>query len=534
VKRWLVALIPVVLIGAPVAWRLYERQAQSAAEAAQRSARAGFAPTVSLAPVEVRDITRIFKATGSVEAPLNVEIASKVTGRIEYLQVREGDRVRKGQVLVRIDPSEIEANVQQQQANLAEAQYRLAQAQLNQSPTNVAVNTQIRQQKASVLSATADLNQVRENSKAQLAAANAGVRDAESKVANARAAVQSAQANLDNATAKYNRILDLYKQGFTAAQDVDDAKAAMKVQQSALDIAQGQLKSAIAQKEAAEQQASIVKTKGDADIAAARAKLDQAKAALEYANANSVQKPAYEQSLSALRASVDAARAALKMAQAKRADTVLTAPLDGVVTARYADPGAMATPGQPIIAVQFTKQIWVTIAVPEEISPKLHIGQPAKVTVDALPDRVFMGSIIQVNGAADPESRQLMARVILDNKEGLFKPGMYARVSIETDRVKSAISVPREAVQRDTAGPFVMVVDAANKAMRRDVVLGAESPDRIAIEEGVRPGEKVVTMSASPVRDGQEVRTGGPGGPGGPGGGPGGPGGPGGKGGSRR
>lgn len=493
------------------------------------------APAVTLASAEMRDISRIYKATGSVEAPHNVKIAAKVTGRIDFLQVREGDRVRKGQVLVRIDPSEIEANVQQQQANLAEAQYRLAQAQLNQSPANVAVNTQIRQQKASVSSATADLNQVRESSKAQLAAANAGVRDAESKVANARAAVKSAQANLDNATAKYNRIYDLYKQGFTAAQDVDDTKAAMKVQQSALEIAQGQLASTLAQKEAAEQQAKIVKTRGEADIAASKAKLDQAKASLEYAEANSVQKPAYEQSLSALRSSVDAARAALKMAQAKRADTVLKAPLDGVVTARYVDPGALATPGQPIIAVQFTKQIWVTIAVPEEISPKLHIGQPAKVAVDALPDRAFMGSIIQVNGAADPESRQLMARVILDNKDGLFKPGMYARVSIETDRVKDTVAIPREALQRDSTGAFVMVVDAANKAMRRPVSSGAEDADHIAIEDGLRPGEKVVTMSSFPVRDGQEVRTGGSGGKNGPGGnGPGGKGGPGGNGGSRR
>ncbi len=517
-KRWLAILIPVLLVGTPVAWRLHQRSSEEAAQSMQQSARMRSAPIVSLAVAEVRDISSVFKATGSIEAPLNVAIAPKVSGRIEYLQVQEGERVRKGQVLVRIDPSEIEANVQQQQANLAEAQYRLAQAQLNQSPANVAVSTQIRQQKASVSSATADLNQVSENYKAQVAAASASVRDAESKVANAKSAVKGAQANLDNATVRYNRIHDLYKQGFTAAQDVDDAKAAVSVQESAVEIASGQLNSALAQKEAVEQQASIVKTKGDADIAAARAKLEQAKASLEYAKANSVQKPAYEQSLAALRSSVEAARAALRMAEAKRADTVLKAPLDGVVTARHMDPGAMASPGQPIIAVQFTRQIWVTISVPEEISPRIHIGQPARVTVDALPGRVFMGSVIQVNGAADPQSRQLMARVILDNKEGLFRPGMYGRVSIETDRVKNVVSVPREAVKRDKDKAFVTVVDEANKAVRRAVLTGAEDAERIAIANGLRPGEKVITMSAMPVRDGMEVRTGPPGGKGRPGG----------------
>ncbi len=190
---------------------------------------------------------------------------------------------------------------------------------------------------------------------------------------------------------------------------------------------------------------------------------------------------------------------------------MLKAPLDGVVTARFADPGAIASSGQPIIAVQFVRQIWVTIAVPEEISPKLHIGQPAKVTLDALPGRLFNGSVIQVNGAADPQSRQLMARVILDNKEGIFKPGMYARVAIETDRVRSAIVVPREAVQRGKDGSYVVVVDAANKAAHRVVSVGAQDAVGIAIESGVRPGERVVIMSASPIRDGQTVRTGGSG-----------------------
>ncbi len=515
-KRRFLALIPLVLILSLVGWRLNERRSEQAAMNQQQSARMNFAPVVSLAPAEVRDISSVFKATGSVEAPLNVKMASKITGRIDYLQAREGDRVRKGQVLVRIDPSEIEATVQQQQANLAEARYRLAQAQLNQSPANVAVNTQIRQQKASVASATADYNQVRENHKAQMASAAADVRDAEAKVTSAQAGIRAAQANLDNETARYNRIVGLYKQGFTAAQDVDDARAEVSVRQSALEIARELLKSAAAQKDSAEQDARIVKTRGEADIAASKARLDQAKASLDYATANSVQKPAYEQSLSALRSSVDAARAALRMAEARRADTVLKAPLDGVVTARYVDPGAIATPGQPIIAVQFTRQIWVTIAVPEEISPRLHIGQPARVTVDALPERVFTGSIIQVNGAADPESRQLMARVILDNRDGLFKPGMYARVFIETDRVKSAVAVPREALNRDGDGQFVMVVDAANKAVRRAVSVGAEDSANIAIDEGLRPGEKVVVMSAAPVRDGQEVRTGGSGGKGGP------------------
>jgi len=508
-KRRFYLLIPLLVLLGLIGWRLVEKRAENVGRQEQRAARMKASPSVVVSPVEVRDIVHTFEVTGTVEAPLNVKIAAKVTGRIDALPFREGDKIKKGQVLVRIDPSEVEANVQQQMASLAEAQYRLAQAELNQSPADVSVNAQIRQQKAAVASATADFNQTRENYDSQVAAAEADVQDSESRLENAKAGVTGAQANLDNVTTRYNRILGLYKEGFTAAQEVDDAKTAVSAQQATLDIAKGQVKSAAASLEATGRQASIVKTKGKADIEAARAKMVQAQASLDYANANAVQKPAYEKSLAALRSSVEAAGASLRSAQARRADTVITSPLDGFVTGRYADPGAVATPGQPILAVEFMKQVWVTVSVPESVVPKLHIGQPAKITLDALSDRPLIASVIQINPSADEQSRQYMVRVILSNPDNLLKPGMFARVSLETDRVKSAIVVPREAVQNDKIGDCVMVVDSGGKANRRSVVMGLDDAAYVAIKIGVQPGEKVITMSAFPVRDGQAVSTGG-------------------------
>lgn len=514
-KRRLYVFIPLILLGLLVGWRIAQRQHQVAEQASQRQARTRAPASVQVAPAVIRDITHSFTATGNVEAPLSVKIATKITGRIQHLEVREGDRVTKGQVLVRIDPSEVEANVQQQRAMLSEDQYRLAQAQLNQDPANVSVNTQIRQQEAATASATADYNQVRENYNAQLAAASANVSDTQSRIENAQAAIASANANLNNANLKLARAEGLYKKGFTSTQAVDDARAAVRVQQSAVEIAQGQLKSALAQKDSAEQQASIVKTKGKADIEAAKAKMNQAQAALDYAKSNSAQKPAYEQSLSALRAGVTAARASVKSAEARRADTVLRSPLNGFVTGRYADPGAISTPGQPILNVQFIDQIWVSMAVPEEIIPKVHTGQEARITLDSFPGRVFLAKVIQINPSADLQSRQFTVRVALDNSDGLLKPGMFARVAIGTERIKDAIVVPREAVKHDRDSDYVMVV-AGDTAERRSVIIGAEDASGIAIKAGVNPGEKVITLSASPVRDGQPVNLGGRQGKGGP------------------
>lgn len=521
-RKVFVMIVPLIIISL-VGWRLVEKHAESTTKAEQRQARTNAAPPVSLVSAEIRDVTHVFEATGSLEAPLNVKIAPKVAGRIEYLSVHEGDRIHNGQVLVRIDPTELEGQVQQAQAALAEAQYRLAQARLTQNPTNVGVNSQIRQQRAGLGSAKADYKQVRENYQAQIAGATASVTDASGKVrsaeaaiGNAKAQIRSAEANLANARSKYNRIIDLYKQGFTAAQDVDDAKAAVDVQQANVDVANGQLNaatasrdSASAQKASAEENLRIAKSKGLADIEASKARYVQSQASVEVANANNWQKPAYEQSIAALKASVAAARASLDSAKARLSDTVLKSPLDGYVTSRLADPGSMATAGSPILGVQFMKNIWVAVSAPEEISTKAHIGQRASVILDSVPGKTFLGSVIQVNPSVDPQSRQFTVRVILSNEQNILHPGMYARVALETDHAKRATVVPREAVQDADKSPYVITVDSEMKAHRAPVVLGTSDTAGIAILSGITSREKVVVMAGIPLKDGQKVRLGG-------------------------
>lgn len=527
-RHYVLVLMPLLVLAGLIVWRVQGKMAEAAAQAEQRAARMRMAPQVAVATATVRDIVHTFTSVANVEAPLNVRISPKVTGRIDYLEVHEGDRVRLGQVLVRLDPSELQAAVNQQRANLAEARYRLAQAQITQSPTVVSVESQIKQQEAELASSQADYNQTRQNYNAQVAAAEAAVTDAQGRVdsanaavANAQAAIRSAQANLDNAQSKYNRTYSLYKQGFVAAQDVDDARTAVSVQQAALDVARGQLNAAIAardsataQKNSALQQLDIVKTKGKADIEAARAKVVQAQASLDYAKANRAQKPAYQENLAALRSAVAAAQAMLKNAEAQLANTVLTSPIDGYVTGRFMDPGTVATPGQPILALQAMQDVWVSVPVPEEVSPKIYMGQPATVVLDALPGHTFHGRVSQINPSADPTSRQFTVRITIDNHERLLKPGMFARVTMVTDKVTGATVVPREAVRQGGTGATVMVVDDQGVVHQRSVEVGTSDSADIVITRGISPGEKVITMTAMRLRDGMRVRVGGAGHPG--------------------
>jgi RND family efflux transporter MFP subunit len=480
-KRMLYRVVPLVILIVAIGLRLGQKRADLNAQARERSARLNAAPNVSVASVQVQDIPQTFESIGTVDAPLAPKIGAKVTGRITYLAAHEGDRVRRGQVLVRIDPSQIVAQVQQQEATLEEARFHLTQAKITQNPNDVNVLAQISQQEAGLATAQADYNQVNTNYQAQIDTAKAGVK--------------SARANLTDAQAKHKRYQTLYAKGFVASQDVDDTNAALGVQEAAV--------------EAAEKQVEIVTRTGDASRQDALAKVKQAQAALDYARANRAQTPAYRENLAALQAEVVAAEAALKNLRSQLQDTVLVCPLDGFVTSRYVDPGTVVTAGQSILAVQYMQEVWVTVSVPEDVSAKLRTGLPARVTFDALRGQKFAGSVTQFNPSADPTSRDFTVRVTLANPGNAIKPGTYAHVAIELGRVRDAIVVPREAIQRGPEGSYAIVVDAGNVAHRRRVTLGASGTNVIAVTAGVRPGEKVLTLAAFPIKDGQSVSIGG-------------------------
>src|SRR4051812_46085032 len=110
-KRWILIFIAIAAVGGLIAWRLYSKNKDAQAQAQQRAARSKAPPPVTVAPVVARDIVHTYVGVGNVEAPFNVRLAPKITGRLDYLQVREGDAVRIGQVLARIDPSQIQAQI---------------------------------------------------------------------------------------------------------------------------------------------------------------------------------------------------------------------------------------------------------------------------------------------------------------------------------------------------------------------------------------------------------------------------------------
>ena len=518
-KGWIWAIVFGVALLALIGWRVATRGKTAGAMASDARGGSRRPPSVQVATAKSADIINTINVVGNIESPQTVDLSPKITGRIEFLDVREGDKVRAGQELVQIDPSDLNQQILSMAAAVSEAKAKLAQAQITQGSTNVGVLTQVQQQQAAVSSAQADYNQAQQNYSAQVQSAQANVADNTAKlnaanvqVKNAQAQLAQQQSNLKNAQTKFQRMQSLFSQGAVSQQVRDDAETAVEVQQQNVNVAQGQVaaeqsavESAQASLGSSKDQLSIVKKQGIANIAASKAKYLQAQASLKAAIANKSQAPAYQANIDALRSGVAAAQAQYEAAKVHLQDTSLKSPINGAVTARTADPGDMATPGKSILTVQSLDWVYVNSAIPLEEAVGVREGMNAQVTVDSLPGQVFTGPISNLNPSADPQSRQFSIRVRLENPQGLLRPGMYARVGIVTESVHANTAVPIEAINKSDQGSTVTVVDKDSTAHIVSVKTGATDGKVTQILSGVKSGDQIITLSYSPVKDGSPV-----------------------------
>lgn len=469
-RRYIVAGSLVVLVLIAVAWRFY----QIGTSGAEKKGKRGI-PVVSVLTTGLVNLEESFQAVGNVESPQRVELSPKVSGRVEYIMVHPGDYVRQNTVLIRLDGGQLQDEVNEAQAQVAEAKARLAQARLSQGPNDVLIASALRQQEAALTTAQAELEEVKHSSEASVAAA--------------KAEVNNARAEAGNAQVKLSRVTELYRQAFTAAQDVDDARTQAVVANGKLTAAEENLHSAQA--------------KATASVAVANAKLKQAQAGYDHAKASVVSTSAYQQNLSALEAVVEAAQAKLDSTKSSLGDTVLKSPLDGYVTERFLDQGSLAKAGEPIMTLQATQELWVNVAVPGVVRDRITESVPVTVQVEG--GSAFASRILRINAAASPQDRQFQVRVLLP-KACQGRPGMFARVTLTVEQHAGVLAVPVNAVRSRDGVDSVAVVGKENTIARRPVKLGFATADSVEIVQGLKVGEKVVCLGGADLEEGDIVR----------------------------
>jgi multidrug efflux system membrane fusion protein len=242
-------------------------------------------------------------------------------------------------------------------------------------------------------------------------------------------------------------------------------------------------------------------TKSDHD--GARAKLDVAQARLEAARAV----------LEQAQARVEGAKGQLSEAELALADCALKAPLDAVVLKRLVEVGSLVGSGSPGFVLADTSSVEVVFGAPDVLLPSLRMGQTMPVTTEAVRGVDLTGRITRISPAADSRSRVFDVELTIPNPQNRLKPGMIASVEVGgPGRRQAGPVVPLTAVVRSRKNPeayaLYVVEEQGGRAIvrARDVTLGEALGNLIAVQQGVRVGERVVVQGASLVQDGEAVQ----------------------------
>jgi RND family efflux transporter MFP subunit len=174
--------------------------------------------------------------------------------------------------------------------------------------------------------------------------------------------------------------------------------------------------------------------------------------------------------------------------------TRLRAPFSGVVTARMADPGTMASPGMPLLQVDQAGSLQLQTTVDESAISAIHKGMKVQVTIDGAGPTALTGTIAEINAAADFASHSFLVKIDLPSSS-LLRSGMFATAEFPNG-VRQAILIPRSAVVSRGSLQCAYVLDGRGIAQLRSITLGAAQGNLVEVLSGISAGEKLVDAPA--------------------------------------
>jgi RND family efflux transporter MFP subunit len=210
-------------------------------------------------------------------------------------------------------------------------------------------------------------------------------------------------------------------------------------------------------------------------------------------------------------ANIAEARAEVEKYQTLVAYTKITAPFDGVVTRRYADPGALVQAGtasdtQAMALVRVSDNYLLRLDFPVTVDyvKDIKLGDLVEVRVESLNRKTFTGKISRFTDNVDDNTRTMITEIEVPNPGLELIPGMYATVVLKVDQHPNALSIPIEAVSNAKAST-VLVLNRDHQIEQRAVQLGLQTPDRYEVLSGLNEGDLVVIGSPSEFQNGEKV-----------------------------
>ncbi len=394
-------------------------------------------------------LTATVNAAGNVSAPTTAALAFSSSGRVATVPVKVGEQVKKGQLLMRLDTTDLELA-------LKTAQTKLAGKQASLEATQADLAFALRTAQAKLAAAQASYDAAK--------ADNATIAD---QLTNAKATLEKVRIALETAQSNYNAVAWQPNVGMTA-------------QSSALETAYQDYETALA--------AYNVTIAGinDNALKTAQASLDSAQVALEQAQRN------MDTSLRTAQASLESAALAVDQAQRALDNASLYALFDGQISAVNYKAGDSASTSTAVSVVD-TSNLQVKLNIAEVDMAKIRVGQTAQMTLDALDGKTYTAQVLSIGPVGTVTSGVVNYPVVvgITNAGESIKSGMTANLAVEVDRRDNILMVPTRAVRTQSNNKYVLVVEDG-KSVAKPVTIGLSGDTMVEITQGLVEGEQVV------------------------------------------
>ena len=357
---------------------------------------------------------KVLKVSGNIELT-EVDIAFKAAGRLVVLAVEEGNQVKKGALIARLDQEELLERRESAAASLDSARSRLVQS-------GTAIEYQRQQTEAQLSRSRAELNQA----EAILAELRSGSRRQE--IESARAALASVKAGQQRTKADWERAQILYKDKDISTARYDEAKAHFE-------SAQAQFQ------QAAEHFDLVQEGPRKEDIDAARAQVERAKANVRLAEAARLELKRLQEEQLARKADIRQATAQLDVQETLLKNAEVVAPMDGVILMKSAEPGEVLAAGTTVVTLGNLAKPWLRAYINETDLGRVKLGTEVKVTTDSFPEKIYTGRISFIASDAEFTPKQIQTqeervklvyrvKIDVDNPAGELKSNMPADAEI--------------------------------------------------------------------------------------------------------
>ena len=380
--------------------------------------------------------------------------------------------------------------------------------------------------------------------------------------AQARAALDKATANLDIAEKDLTRVQGLREQGFVPQSELDAAINRRDLAQAELASAQErwntldmeqEIETALKRRELAQADLAAAQDRWDtldaeqqqevatslrqrdltraelasaqerwntlapeqvAELEAARARVAQARAALDRAHADGVQIPVREADVKSARAQVARAQAQAKNARTMLDYTTIRAPRSGVILTKYAEEGTIITSGRSMVAqgadiveLGDLSKMFVEVKLDEADVASVRVGQAVQITVDAFPDETSKGVVTKIDPQAVTEQNitTVLVTVEVENPDARLKPGMTASCEFMVGRRENVLVLPSRVLIEVADGHMVMLLQADGEQVPKPVKAGLKGEEQTEVISGLKEGDDVVLSGLGEGRDFREM-----------------------------